>query len=346
MKNNATFRERVLEFWEWFPTVAESIASTLKGESPSDVVSEFAEDIREKIGGLSWVFGPGKGQGRFSLTVTGEGQKAKQLLSHYWLSQAIEVPGWDFYCARQPAPAEILAGLAIDVAGSSVDVETLMVATAIDSENKVVDIKAWHDEFENIEVEGRFQILYLFLDEALGEYGTQTKLGSIEFTSDPDAKPLVELPGFLDGLWAEKGWEELSPLEIYSGYQSEPTGGFERSDTFAGYSCVPQVVLGFLNNQGCLEEDPVEGTGAEYLFVRINGGGADNQEDPLKYRTAIEEEIARRLTGGGFVVGGATGTENSYIDLVNFDGNRSLVAIREALDEMMLNGTCEIKPFA
>jgi hypothetical protein len=346
MNNNATFRERVLEFWEWFPTVAESIGNTLTGDDPRDVVSEFADKVREKIGGLSWVFGPGESEGRMSLTVTGEGQTSKQLLSHYWLSLAVEVPGWEFYCSRQPLPAEHLVDLAIDVEGSSVDVESLVVATDVDDENEVVNIKAWHEAFENIENEGRFQLLYLLLDETLGEYGTQTKLGSIEFKSDPDAKPLGELPGYLDRLWLEKGWEELSPLETYSGYQSEPSGEFERADTLTGYTCVPQIVLGFLNNEGCLEEDPVEGTGAQYMFVRIDGGGADFQEDPLQYRTEIEEEIANRLTGGGYVVGGATGTKNSYIDVVIFDGNRSLAAIREAMAELQLASEYEIKPFA
>lgn len=346
MNNTATFRERVLEFWEWFPTVAESIAETIHGENAREELSEFADQVREKIGGLSWVFGPGESEDRLSFTVTGEGQKSRQLLSHFWLSQGVEVPGWDFYCSRQPSPPDQLVDLGIEVAGSNVDVETLMVSTEVDDENEVVNIKAWHEAFENVDNDGRFQILYLLLDEALGEYGTQSKLGSIAFKGDPDAKPLVELPGYLEALWLEKGWTELSPLETYSGYRSEPSEEFERADTIAGYTCVPQVVLGYLNNGGALEEDPVEDTGAEFLFARIENGGADVQDDPLQFRTAIEEEIAKRLNGGGgYVVGGATGTQNSYVDLVIFDGSRSLAAIREALAEMQLDGKYKIKPF-
>lgn len=346
MNDLVTFRERVLEFWKWFPTVAETLADALKEDNPSEGLAQFADEVQEKIGGLSWVFGPGESDDRVSFTVTGEGQKARQLLSHFWLSQASEVPGWDFYCARQPSSADQLVDLAIEVAGSNVDAETLMVATEVDYDNRVVNIKAWHKAFESIEQEGRFQILYLLLDEALGEYGTQTKLGEIEFASDRGAKPLGTLPAFLETLWLEQGWEELSPLETYSGYRSEPSTGFERADTIAGYTCVPQVVLGFLNNGGLLEENPLEATGAEFLFVTISSGGAESQEDPLQFRTAIEEEIARRLMGGGYVIGGASGTEHSYVDLVIFDGRRSLAAIREALSEMQLDGEYEIKPFA
>jgi hypothetical protein len=301
--------------------------------------------VRPKIGGLSWVFGPGKQDGRLSFTVTGEGQTARQLLSNFWLTQAVDIPGWEFYCSRQASSLEQLANSTIDVAGQSVDANSLMVATDVDEENETVNIKAWHPAFEAVEDMGRFQILYLLLDEALGEYGTQTKLGSIEFKDESNARPLQELPGYLDRVWLEKGWEERSPLETYSGYQAEPAEGFERADTIAGYTCVPNVVLEFLNNQGCLDEDPVEGSGAEYVFVQVDLS-AEAPADPLEFRAAIEDEIAKRLNGGGgYVVGGATGLHHSYVDIVIFDGSRSFAAINEALDELQLAGKYEVKSF-
>jgi hypothetical protein len=345
MNKNATFREQVLEFWRWFPTVAQPLARQLQaGQGLDGLGFDFAAEVRDKVGGLAWVFGPGEDESRFSFTVTGEGQKAKQLLSQFWLSQAVEVPGWDFYCARQPSPPDQLVHLAIDVGGNSVDAETLMIATEVVDEANAVNIKAWHDAFEHVPDEARFQILYLLLDEALGEYGTQTKLGEIQFQSDSAARPLVELPGYLQQLWSEKGWEDVSPLESYAGYRAEPGEGFDRADTIAGYTCVPQVVLGYLNNEGRLEDDPVENTGAEYLFVQIEAD-AFSSEDPLEDRTAVEEEIAKRLYGAGYVVGGATGTHNMYIDLVTFDGNRSRAAIEEALHVKHLHGKYQLKSF-
>ena len=61
--------------------------------------------------------------------------------------------------------AEHDGDLAVEVAGSSVDVQSLMVATHVDDENEVVNITAWHEVFENVDDNGRFQILYLLLDE-------------------------------------------------------------------------------------------------------------------------------------------------------------------------------------
>ncbi len=349
MKPKPTFREQVAEFWQWFPTIAQSLAETIKGDDQEKALAyigeQFANEVQEKIGGLSWVFGSGESAGRLSFTVTGEGQAARQMLSHFWLSQAIEVPGWDFYAARQPSSEEHLENCSIEVGETIVDVDSMMIATDVDDENSMVNIRAWHESFENLEDIDRFQILYLLLDEALGEFGTQTKLGNIEFKLDVDARPLRELPGYLDTLWSEKGWEEHSPLETYSGYGAEPSEGFERSDTITGYTCVPNVVLEFLNNEGSLDEDPIEGTGAEYVFVQIERG-PESLADPLEFREAIENEISKRLNGGGgYVVGGATGIQFSYVDIVIFDGNRSLTAIREAMEEMEVDDDYEIKSF-
>jgi hypothetical protein len=54
------------------------------------------------------------------------------------------------------------------------------------------------------------QIGYLFLDEALGEYEVEMKVGFIEFQARDsrhfkNALPLVELPAQFDEFWAKKG---------------------------------------------------------------------------------------------------------------------------------------------
>ncbi len=343
MNDTITFRERVLDFWQWFPTIADKVAESLQSGNGLDGLDfDFTAEVRERVGGLSWVFGPGESDDRLSFTVTGEGQRARQLLSHYWLSLAVEVPKWDFYCSRQPSPPEHLALLAIDVGGNSVDAETLMIAPEIVEKDQVVNIKAWHESFENIPDEARFQILYLLLDEALGEYATQTKLGDMQFNSDLDAIPLSEFPKFLEDLWKEKDWEISSPLETYSGYGAEPSSGFDRADTIAGFTCVPNLVLSFLNQSGKLAEDPIENSGAQHVFVQIKME-IENLDDPLAFRNDLENKISEQIDGSGYVTGGATGTHNLYIDLVIFDGDHSKALVNKALED--LEEPYEIKPF-
>ncbi len=129
-----TFHEQVIDFWNWFPTVADSLAADLEAGTFGDRLDEIQDAIR--IGDLAWVFGPGKSKGRFSFTVSGEGQKAKQLLSHYWLQNSKEVPGWDFYSSRQPSTLEQLGKMEIQVGDTAVDPVTLKIATELDRENQ------------------------------------------------------------------------------------------------------------------------------------------------------------------------------------------------------------------
>ena len=339
-----TFREQVVAFWEWFPTVADSLAASLRDGTFGDRIEKFQDTVR--IGGLAWVFGPGESEGRFSFTISGEGQKAKQLLSHYWLQNSKDVPGWDFYSSRQPSSPELLENIEIQVGETAIDPGSLHIATEVDDEHEVVNIKAWHDAFEQLEEDARFQILFLLLDEAIGEFGTQTRLGEIEFEKTPAAITLLELRSYLDWLWAEKGWHDLTPLEQYTGYGTdEPRNEFDRGDTIAGHTCVPECVLTFLGNGGFLEEDLLEGTGAEFVYVRL-----DNEifpeTDQVDFRTRIEDALCAELEGDGYVTGGGTGLENSYIDFVLFDGGRSLDALHAGMSRLKLDGKYEVKPFA
>ena len=349
MNHDATFRERVHEFWNWFPDQADQLTAAVNSENPKESLQSFFEDVRNKIGGLAWAFGPGATEDTLSFTVTGEGEKSRQLLAQYWLDNAVPVAGWDFYCSRQATPAEHLDGIKIEVGDGCVDASTLMIDTKVDDENQVVNLQAWHPALQQLDENDRYSIAFMLLDEALGEYGTQTKLGKIELQpgtgSQSLTKPLAELPGYLESLWADKGWEETTPLETYTGYQAEPTEGFVRSDTIAGYTNVPEVVVAYLDNDGQLDDNPVDGTGADFFFVKLDRSELPEDHDPLAFRTEIETEVARRIAGGGgYVIGGATGSDSSYVDAVIFDGERSLAAIREAID-LTFNGDFEILPF-
>ena len=84
MNHDATFRERVHEFWDWFPTQADQLANAVKSDNPQENLESFFDQVREKIGGLAWAFGPGSTDDTLSFTVTGEGEKSRQLLAQFW----------------------------------------------------------------------------------------------------------------------------------------------------------------------------------------------------------------------------------------------------------------------
>jgi hypothetical protein len=347
---SVTFKEQVGRFWNWYSQVADRLFETIERGRCQDLVAEVSELMEETLPQLAWVFGPGEGGGH-SFTVSGEGVVAKQLLAEYWQSRAPQIPNWTFYASRQPSPPEKLKSFAIRVGDEAqVDFDSLLVKTSVDEEAQVVNIVAWHPALKHVPEEHHFQILFLLLDEALGEFGTQTWLGEIHIepiAQGKDTRPLVELPAFVRHVNEFYKWDKLPPLRSYTLYEAPEQTDARRGDTVVGTTCIPDLIFEFLENGGELPEDPLDGTGAEFAYVVIDGSvfpeGSQtdvrgNIEDALA--DALESELSGRTLGGAF------GIDESYIDLILFDGDRSRMIVQEVLNSLQLSGRSRIEDFA
>ena len=302
--------------------------------------------------GLAWVFGPGENSGH-RFTVSGEGMVARQLLAEYWLGQEVPLPGWTFYQSRQPNRQ--LESIAVEIGDlGRVDTETMLIEATVDAELEVLDIVAWHPLFAKISEEHRAQMLFLLLDETLGEFGTQTWIGGIEIeqvdaekVDGRTAHRLMDLPKFINDIKRYHGWEKLSPIRSYTGYSIRAQQPILRGDTIAGTTCIPRLVFELIEEGGRLDEDPLEGTGAELAYLQIDGAVFPNG-DEAGVRHNIEEALEQALESDqlGRPLGGAAGTESSYIDLLLIDGNRSRDAVDEAMRRLELRNRYRWHGFA
>ena len=350
-KSKQTFRERVDEFWKWFPTVADRYRECLLENRGNDVVPEVSKTIDKLLPGMCWVFGiEDKEKGLASFTMTGEGQITRQLLADYWQSQAVPVSNWTFFGSRQPSSAESLKNMGIQVSGQQqVDADTFLLRTTVDDENQTIDIAAWHPAFAELGEEHHMQILFIFLDEALGEFGTQTWLGEITIDSsvtEGETRSLSELPAFIESIEKYHEWEKLSPLEAYTGYEIREQSSGRRGDTIVGSTCVANLVGEFLNNNGRLQEDPLPGIGAEFVYVAVDGAVFPDGEQ-VDVRANIEDAINEALKphSGGRSLGGAFGVDESYIEFLLFDGDNSRSIISATLNELQLGGRSRLENF-
>jgi hypothetical protein len=344
-----TFKARVAEFWRWFPDVAKRFEAAAEADDPQEVVNEVGEYMERTLPGLSWALGRGE-NGKHSFTVTGEGLVPKQLLAAYWQSQAVELPGWTFYASRQPSPPETLKDLAIGVSeDDQVDAASVIVKTSVDEEAEQIDIIAWHPSLAKVPAEHHFQILFLLLDEALGEFGVQTWLGEIKVEPIEDStgtRSLIDLPKFIEQATSYHGWEKFPPLETLSTYEvSEEVSG-PRGDTVVGSSIIPDVIFDYIENDGTSTEDPLEDTGAELVYVAIEGSAFDEGSE-VEALNAIEEELDEALldADSGQTLGGATGSKQSYIDVLILDGDKSRQLIEQTLDRLQLSSRCRLINF-
>jgi hypothetical protein len=345
-----TFKTNVAEFWGWFPTVADRFFETIEAGDCEKLTNEVGKQCDMLLPTMAWVFGPGENNGH-SFTVSGEGVVAKQLLAEYWQSRAPEIKGWTFYGSRQPASEESLTGLAIAVEKQkSVDTTGFLIKTNVDAEEERVDIVAWHPSLALVPEEHHLQILFLLLDEAMGEFGTETWIGKIAiepFEAGTENTTLDKLPAFVRKAGDYYKWQKYSPLETYTVFQIEERTDDEQPIRFCGTTCIPDLINELIANEGQLEDNPLEGTGAELVYIAIDASDFPDGEH-VNFRSKIEDAVSSALQAdlSGRTLGGAFGPGEALIDVLILDGENSRQIIKDSLSQFGLVDKCRIVNFA
>lgn len=337
-----TFKARVEAFWGWYTEVAPRFYETIEQGKCAELASEVSGKINELFPGLSWVFGPGEGGIGHSLTLTPEGVASGYFLTEYWKAWAPDLEGWTFYDARQPGNV----GGSIRIGECSFEAEAVWLAPDLDEENEKIDLTVWHPLFDTLDHNQQLTILFLWLDEALGERGTSRWIGAIEISNErlKDSLPLSELREFAESTAEAKGWDTQEQIGVV--YELKPSEGPLRADTFVGSTSCYSVIRDYFENFAPHPKDPVAGLGADFVFLSIDGRNFPD-ENHLDFRAEIEERIEAAFENGkfGLVLGGALGLRNGYIDLLIFDGENSIERIQKALEEKPLPYPVVLHPF-
>lgn len=326
-----TFNVRVAKFWEWFAEVGPRFYAAIEAGKCGDLSGETSAKVDELLPGFAWVYGPGGGGGGHSLTLSGEGNEHMQLLAIQWRAQAPVIPGWTFHASRQ---AGSIKGQAIEIDGLRIETREIWVAATVNVESEKIDLTVWHPAWEKIKEGQRWTIVFLFLDEALGEYGTQWWIGEILMGQDRLAEsfPLEELAGYVEEASRKYGWKKHPPGEVWRVLKVQEAGGnFPRSDLFVLTTAASRLFRDYMEAEGEFR-DPFPGLGADYLYVSITrdffpeGGEANKRgeiEDALD--SALKEGDSGRCLGGGMA------PERAYVDLLVFDGEKSLKIVQKTL---------------
>lgn len=305
--------------------------ATIEAGRCAALSDETNAKVDELFPGFGWVYGPGANRKGHSFTLTGEGNIHRQLLALEWLSSAPVVDGWTFYAARQSGP---IRGHAIKIDDLHFDPKEIWVTPTVDQEHERIDLVVWHPAWNRIESKQRSTVTFLFLDEALGEYGTDWWVGKIDFGNQKlaGAFPLEELADYMVATAGKHGWKKCPPGELWTLFHLEESAGeFPRGDTMTYTTCVPKLFREFMDVSGRLD-DPLKGLGADYVYVSIEAGFFPKGAE-VNARSEIEEVVASALGSirGGRHIGGGLGRERGYCDFLIFDGSRSLAAISSTL---------------
>ena len=359
--DETTFKQRVELFWQWFADYADELVrhidqgqAELTEERDPNMESDFGSqsEIAQKVNavmdkwlpGFNYVFGSESGKG-YSFTLSPNGDVDLRFLAGYWLAQAPKLDGWRFYSSRQPG---LDGGFTIEIEGANFSTDDVRFGFEVDQEKEVVDVVVWHPDFvEDDDINS--QVAFIFLDEALGEIGTEMWIGKIGLTDTEPENSIVitSLATEVVSLASMHQWEKQTPDKTYTGYSVEKPGGdYPRSDTIAGATCHFKLVGEFMEREGLLSGDPIAPYGARFVYLAIDATDFD-PDNEVQRRADIEEMLNDLLVerGGGRVLGGATGINHAYIDLLLVDGQNSLDLVRQSMEVQNLAMRYRVEPF-
>lgn len=339
-----TFKTRVTLFWQWFAEAADGFQQSIEAGDGPDLEPIVSAAIHKWLPGFAYVFGP-RDQGGHTFTLSPSGNIDLRFLATYWLEQAPQLENWTFYCSRQPGLCD---GFGIRIEDHEFEAADVLIEFEVNEEEEVLDIVIWHPNYiEDDDINS--QVAFIFLDEVMGEIGTEMWIGNIELGGEKPENgiPLKSLATEVVAAASMHDWEKLAPDKKHVEYSvPEPKDGYPRSDTIAGSTCHFALIGEFMEQEGLLDNDPLLGTGAHFLYLSIDAQNFP-EDDEAAYRVEIAQHIDDMLIerGAGRVLGGATGYDNAYIDLVIFDGQNSLDLIEQSMQLQNHAATYRVERF-
>jgi len=320
-----SFKSKVTAFWTWFAEHAEQIGADIEAQAHGDILKEFSTQLDQVFGKAHFLIGGGPGN--FELTISPEGNRNMLFLSRFWKEQAPEIPGWTFYHLKPPAgKAGGGFGLRFEVeqGNPSVDWNDVYVLPKPNAESKKIDIELYCEKLKDVDERTWFSYVFLLLDDCLGEAYVESAIGAIDRGQKKrwSMKPFGELYDYVVKTFQKNDWKLFeNPDEVASAYRMEPKAEMQkdRDDIAIGYTYHPGLISDYLSGNGEAIE-AMRAVGAEYLFLAYN-----HEHIPLDqkvpFRAPIEDALDELLLSRklGRLLGGATGSVHSYIDLLVFD---------------------------
>jgi hypothetical protein len=189
-------------FWRWWVDEGSAAcAGAIAQQTPDAIVDVLTERVGAVAEGLAWELAPGS-EATYLLVVTAEGNPDLRAAARRWLLAGRQVRVtddgggllWEYADTRRPGDLDGV--LRLGTASDDLEIHLEEVSVLIHPGAHSLDVVVQHPLLGQLpEKEGR-QVAFLALDEAVGEEGVETWLGSVEIaaTRDPDAVPLGELP--------------------------------------------------------------------------------------------------------------------------------------------------------
>ncbi len=325
-----SYRERVTDFWQWFSINEDKLYSSFEDQTLDLDETGAAVDLLHED--MAWEFGDAEEEDHFGFAFSAAGNTTLRLLANYAAQQAPPLKHWTIFTSRQGGEG----AFKVELGGEIVDFERFCFGLDFDPSERQLRVSVNHPSFSEIPKDIRQQLMMIALNSALGENFVEAWIGSIEDSADrtPDQKvSWTDLRGQARAAVAVHDHNpDIDPIERWYSYSCEtPEDGdvISRADIIAGTSCHIDLVQSFYDPD---RGDPLADCGAVFVYLMIPakgfGEGTETEE-----RARIEDIINQDLQedASGLLIGGATGQQYVYVDMILFDEARAIETLRATL---------------
>ena len=337
------FRKRVKDCWDYFLTEEVNLRNLIDSKAGANAIC----DELNKIFGIAFenVYAEvGFNGEKHDLILNLEGDWSRLFSLAYFkrMAPAEVYDNWNIIVGRR-SNGQAINRFELRLGNNSVSAEDIDIWS--NWQNGYVDLEIYCKNMLPLIKNDRsqaFQLMFILLDQAVGELAEMKYIASIDFLDNPKNETPLKLDGLLDdfitNLFLSK--EELMDAEryidLYSVYQLQPdenaTDGLRR-DVFGGSSCLIPVINDFRNNKTYIVDSfEKDGISAGYIFYPLDwASGNDRSAKILDFRDSVIDEIEKTCGKECFsFLGGATGVNYGYLDFVAYD----LKAVTDAITDI------------
>lgn len=327
-----SFKSRVVDFWTVFLKEEETFRVLLENGDHGAFVELLGSHL-DTVVDIAFEAGKNAG-GTYDLVFTGEGDKTKNFLTSYLVKRAPKELSstWNFYSTRQKMGVDF----GIRMYGVEVSLRDLIVYPTIDTERRKVNVEIYSKKLSGLSKDEKMSLVFICLDSAIGENYTECYVGTIEVL---DSKKLLakhvtlaDLYDYIEQGIEAGGWNRFTnPCEIFTGYEVPAREGADRlrDDIRFGYTSNRDTLRLFDDDETWLE--PLDRYGITLGFIYYDNTSISGDR-LVAVRGVLEDEVQAVIgdSHSAELLGGATGTLNSYVDFIIYDEPEFLTLITTA----------------
>ncbi|MCI8422847.1 MAG: hypothetical protein HFF50_04835 [Lawsonibacter sp.] len=323
------FRLRALEGWASFWKGEEELRALLdqkdRKAAGEKLVARCAELLSPAFSDVAFELGH-NGE-KYELILTPEGDRTRLFQLAYFQQQAPKelLKTWSVRVGRTQSENFRLQMHGQDIALKDVQI------WAEKTENSGAGLSMYCEKLLPLWREDQnqvYNILYILLDQALGELAAMRYVDYLDVLDAPaagESMGLDRLAAFLENEVDPEGWPRANDPEQagerYTAYEGKPSQEEDwplRADVYVGVTCcIPLLKCYFQRDDYYMDRLHRDGVIPGFFYYPLDGV---DKKEILDLRDQLEQAILGRC-GEGIVTftGGATGTAFGYLDFIAWD---------------------------